>query len=331
MYKQESQVAHRYRPTTLAKVFSIVPNIRFFGLCFRYQIFRLRDGRVLIAAGDIADSRLDAVVTRLPIDPALMLTVTDRALHVDKPEHFFIAFVGIIDVVEGRFDYASAGHPMPCLKCHDGNRVQLAQSDVLLGTGIRSRRINHVVAFEPGSTLLFFTDMLTEILYNIYHGRMYKYAQSDQSMCMVKFEVNCADPTLLRCVFDSSDLVRVRKAQRSIEASLCALNYDADTVAYAELAFMELVGNAVRYAPGEITVVLDTSNTVAVLHVLDRGSGFTYHRHGMVDLTRESGRGLAIIDALMEDFSVNSRFDRGSHAKVVLQRRITPPKNPIGS
>jgi anti-sigma regulatory factor (Ser/Thr protein kinase) len=100
----------------------------------------------------------------------------------------------------------------------------------------------------------------------------------------------------------------------------------------AELVFGELVGNAVRHAPGRVEVTIDWSTSAPVLHVLDRGPGF---RHTPVlpdDPYSEYGRGLFLISSLTDDFRVSRRPNGGSHARAVLsvgRRRLAhsgPPK-----
>jgi anti-sigma regulatory factor (Ser/Thr protein kinase) len=86
----------------------------------------------------------------------------------------------------------------------------------------------------------------------------------------------------------------------------------------AELVFGELLGNVVRYAPGPIEVMFDWSEPVPVLHVLDRGPGFTLMPRLPSDLLSERGRGLFIVWSLAEDFNVTERLDGGSHARAVL-------------
>jgi anti-sigma regulatory factor (Ser/Thr protein kinase) len=93
----------------------------------------------------------------------------------------------------------------------------------------------------------------------------------------------------------------------------------------AEVAFGELLGNVVRHTDGMVDAALDLSGDEPVLHVLDRGPGFTYHARLPNDVLSESGRGLFIVSKLVREVSVEPRHDGGSHARVVLathDRRI---------
>jgi len=94
-----------------------------------------------------------------------------------------------------------------------------------------------------------------------------------------------------------------------------------DDVAMAEVVFGELVGNAVRYAPGPVDVIADWSGPDPVLHVLDRGPGFRHISILPPDLLSESGRGLFIVSALTHDFRIAKGANGGSHARAVLRMR----------
>ncbi len=126
------------------------------------------------------------------------------------------------------------------------------------------------------------------------------------------------NPALRKYIFSSSDVAHVRQVQRDIVATLRAKNYCSDGIVGAELAFIELIGNAVRYAPGQVYVVLDVRDSAAVLHVFDRGQGFDYAPDDTMNFCSESGRGLFIIRQLANSFSINRRTTGGSHARVVL-------------
>ena len=87
----------------------------------------------------------------------------------------------------------------------------------------------------------------------------------------------------------------------------------------AELVYAELVGNVVRHAPGPVDVALDTSGTLPVLSILDRGRGFSFTPHAAPDTFSESGRGLFIVKALTVDLNATRRPGGGCHVRAVLE------------
>jgi anti-sigma regulatory factor (Ser/Thr protein kinase) len=87
--------------------------------------------------------------------------------------------------------------------------------------------------------------------------------------------------------------------------------------------FGELIGNVVRHTNGDaVDVALDLTAGSPVLHVLDRGPGFTYYARLPKDNMSESGRGLFIATALAKDLSVTPRIEGGSHARAVLAVKL---------
>jgi anti-sigma regulatory factor (Ser/Thr protein kinase) len=81
------------------------------------------------------------------------------------------------------------------------------------------------------------------------------------------------------------------------------------------------VGNVIRHTSGSVEVALDLTGEEPVLHVIDRGPGFTFHARLPNDVMSESGRGLYIAAALASELSVLPRKDGGSHARAVLSFR----------
>jgi anti-sigma regulatory factor (Ser/Thr protein kinase) len=79
-------------------------------------------------------------------------------------------------------------------------------------------------------------------------------------------------------------------------------------------------------------VAIDLTSEEPVLHVIDRGPGFTFHARLPNDVMSESGRGLYIAAALANELSVLPRRNGGSHARAVLPIRPgpKPARNPAG-
>jgi sigma-B regulation protein RsbU (phosphoserine phosphatase) len=73
---------------------------------------------------------------------------------------FLSAFVGLVDLVDGRCWYANAGHPPPMLVTDDGV-VELSPTGPLVGP-IRATWRTAETVIEPGAKLLVYTDGLTE-------------------------------------------------------------------------------------------------------------------------------------------------------------------------
>lgn len=95
---------------------------------------------------------------------------------------------------------------------------------------------------------------------------------------------------------------------------------------YAEVVFGELVGNAVRHAPGPIHITAHVDGVV-VLEVCDTGPHFDLSV-GPPHLHSESGRGLYIVSLLTSDLrSVNT--GSGNRVTAILQM-AEPAGTPTG-
>ena len=121
-----------------------------------------------------------------------------------------------------------------------------------------------------------------------------------------------------RWTFASSDADGARSVQDGVVVSLERRGATPDYTAMAQTILSELLGNIVRHAPGAVEVVLDRGLRRPVLHVLDRGRGFSFTPRLPIDVLAESGRGLFMIHALAAEFRIVPRRGGGSHAIVVL-------------
>ena len=315
-----------------------------------YDALRLVDGRIVISIGDVAGSGLGAAVimasmrqvirgvAQVYADPIAMLEAADRTLKTEHPDTYVTAFVGVLDPVAGTLTYASAGHPPPFLRSGDGTVTALATGALPLGLRARGDTALNLALPEP-AFLVFYTDGLVEAGHDLvagserlvaaitnevvesespaqalYHAMLDGEGGDDIVILTLRLDA----PFARRWIFDSSDGSAAHEARHAFVVALRDRGMPADDVYTAELIFGELIGNVARYAPGPIEILFDWSDDAPVLHVLDRGPGFTLVPRLPSDLLSERGRGLYIVWTLAEDFNVTERFDGGSHARAVL-------------
>jgi chemotaxis family two-component system sensor kinase Cph1 len=324
-----------------------------------YDAVRLIDGRVLLTIGDVAGSGVNAAVmmgvvrqimrgiAQLHAEPALMLDAADRALRLEYPEAFVTAWVGVFDLVGRTLSYASAGHPPPLLLEPNGEVRELDHRT--LPIGLRQGHQGHAstIDISHGSALWLYTDGLIEATHNVLEGsRVLREtalrlgpaavahpaatirrlvipngSPDDVAILVVRTNFNESERYMTRSHFDSADAFAARAARRNFVASLSPAAFSDVDVANAEIVFGELCGNVARYAPGRVDVALDCSGIQAVLHVMDRGSGFRHLSRLPVDVFSEAGRGLFIIASMTTEFTVAPRMGGGSHARAVLVGR----------
>jgi sigma-B regulation protein RsbU (phosphoserine phosphatase) len=79
---------------------------------------------------------------------------------------YFLTFAVLrVHLSEGRIEYATAGHPAPFLVRTDGRIEELRSGNGLLGTGpdVRGPAAPRSVPYDPGDTVVLFTDGLFEV------------------------------------------------------------------------------------------------------------------------------------------------------------------------
>lgn len=116
--------------------------------------------------------------------------------------------------------------------------------------------------------------------------------------------------------FDSSSEVDAHRLRREF-MELLRKNGTGDFDA-AELIYGELIGNAVRHAPGRITVRLDWRDDAPSLTVHDQGASFADVATLPDDPMAESGRGLYIVKQLACDLHIDDIAADGSTVTAVL-------------
>jgi PAS domain S-box-containing protein len=322
-----------------------------------YDAFRLPDGRVVFSVGDVAGSGLDAAVTMSSVrqsirtaalinpDPGAVLDAVDRIVRAMGNGRFVTAFVGVLDPVCEEFAYANAGHPPPLLRRPGGAIAELGQGDLPLGLRQRNSSGRTILNIERGSLIVAYTDGLTELhrdplageanLVSALRtsegddvaGQIFRAlsggnpARDDIAILAVRFDAGLVDAdarSARRWSFDVRDGERAAAARHEFLTFLESAGFAGATLNAAELVFGELVGNVYRYALGHAVVIVDVSGAAAVLHVLDDGEGFELNPRLPADLYSERGRGLFLVNAFADEFSIERRRTGGSHARAVL-------------
>jgi anti-sigma regulatory factor (Ser/Thr protein kinase) len=201
-----------------------------------------------------------------------------------------------------------------------------------------------------GSLLVMYTDGLTESTRDVFDGESrLREALADEAVyasaspadairravlgvatddvAILTVSVGAGSEAVTRWSFNCDDALEATRVRRDFVRVLRSVHATEPEVADAELVFGELLGNVVRHTGGLVEAALDLTADDPVLHVLDRGPGFTFHARLPNDNMSETGRGLYITTRLAREVSVVQRPDGGSHARVVLAARKRPGPN----
>ncbi|HKX19067.1 MAG TPA: anti-sigma factor antagonist [bacterium] len=184
LYAREHQVATTLQRALLPADVPQVPGIRVDAAYLAatrasdvggdwYDVFRLSDGRLCVAIGDVVGHGLQAAVIMGQVrqairtaaleghEPTKVLSLANHVLALNRQEGMTTAIVGIYDPLVMTFMYAAAGHPGPIVA--DGSRVVTLSSGGLplgfLGAGAPA---TWTVQLAPGSLLVLYTDGLIE-------------------------------------------------------------------------------------------------------------------------------------------------------------------------
>lgn len=140
-----------------------------------YDLFR-PDGEAMVVLGDVTGKGVDAAAltaqvrhtartaARFDPRPSAVLTVVDEVLR----EHPALSLVSAVcarlrETDAGvEVDLASGGHPLPLLLGADGTVRAVGRPGVLLGAAPGGAWPETTLVLEPGATLLFYTDGVTD-------------------------------------------------------------------------------------------------------------------------------------------------------------------------
>jgi PAS domain S-box-containing protein len=320
-----------------------------------YDAFELPDGRVALAIGDVTGHGLAAAVIMGEIrqalraasfesaEPSAILDRASRLLVASGRTVFVTAIFGVLDLASGRFTYATAGHPPPLL--HDGTALHRLPASGL-PIGLRDDEgVDFALRLHAPCTLVFYTDGLLEFARDIDAAER---RIEDAIRALAAEEIDHLAGALMKSVlgddvptddiailtvsidrfaqpqsgderewrFTSSDSRTGGLIRREIGALTAEWTGVPDVRYGSELAFGELVANAVRHAPGPLRVVLSTDGRGTVeLVVEDSGIGFV-PRERAIDPLAESGRGLNLVRAFAQGLAIEPGPRGGTRVRV---------------
>jgi serine phosphatase RsbU (regulator of sigma subunit) len=141
-----------------------------------YDVFLLRDGRVGVLIGDVADKGVPSAIFMARAHALIMaeadtgmtageaLQVVNRHItRLQKSTQFVTALYGILDLKTHEFSYARAGHEPPLLLHPDGTVDRIPHSPgMALGLWDTVTLDERTITLSPGCTLLLYTDGMTD-------------------------------------------------------------------------------------------------------------------------------------------------------------------------
>ncbi len=309
-------------------------------------------GKIVMTIGDVTGKGVDAARLMVQLrqwvrmaavvstDPAAMMTLLNRALILEGRDELATAFIAVVDREGHEIAYCSAGHPAPIVKHADGRAAPLqAPSCVPLGVTSESVYVGYRESLHDATLVMLYTDGLTEVdrdpiageaaieallagdevLFAAnparYISRLLagKRARDDMAVLTVRL-----GRTHGRWAFDVDDPAAAYAIKRDFIAAIaeeCGAGADLNA---CEMIFSELIGNALRYAPGRLSLGLSLDARGTWLHVMDDGPGFSGPPSLPADVWSETGRGLFLVRALSKELVIQKLPAYGTYVKVLL-------------
>jgi sigma-B regulation protein RsbU (phosphoserine phosphatase) len=317
-----------------------------------YDAFTTSDGSIIITIGDVAGKGIEAarlmvqlrqsirIAAIVSTDPGQILKLANAALFLDRADNFATAFVGTISPGAFELAYASAGHPPAILRWDSGELLKLATTSLPLGVDENCTFETSTLTIDRDALLVLYTDGVTESTRDALAG--------EQLLCDVltsdaaTYAANPARFVERTVARDrAQDDVAIMTVRFGKSRTQWRFDVDNPAAAYAlknelmemlrrmstmtpeqdddcQVIFSELVGNAVRHAPGALSISLSNGGRGLELHIIDEGPGFSGDPSLPDDLWSESGRGLFLIKELAEHITIERLPGYGAYVRVGL-------------
>ncbi|MCM0677796.1 SpoIIE family protein phosphatase [Micromonospora phytophila] len=291
---------------------------------------RMGQVRAALRALALSDPRPDAVLAGLD------RLVTSLGAEAGTHELFVTVVFGVIDAERQRLTLASAGHPAPLIRrCTETGEPVAEYLDVPTGAplGLGCRPATTTVRFEPGDTLLLFSDGVVE-------RRWQGLTTGLDALAAAVAEAGSGDPRALCAVATAAvsgateDDVAVLAVEHALRPSRSAsMEVPAEPTApsrvrhwmtgqltewqvpesiigAAVLCTSELTTNALLHAGTAARVEIDLSPERLLVSVADSGTRGTVTR-AQTDTLSSRGRGLGLIEELSDAWGTDPTV-RGS-------------------
>jgi serine phosphatase RsbU (regulator of sigma subunit)/anti-sigma regulatory factor (Ser/Thr protein kinase) len=317
-----------------------------------YDAFENEAGDIVVTIGDVTGKGVEAarlmVLMRQAIrvaaldwsEPHKIADICNRLLLSQGADRLASAFIGILDCKTNVLRYVSAGHAPPLLRKRSGEIHKLASPSAPLGAFKNVEFQTHDQHLPDRSMLVLYTDGIIEASRDVIAGeRMLQQVLESDAVLHVSRPAEFIERAVAhqgphddiaimtltfgrgetRWQFEAEDARAAYTMRDEFFGNLSRVcHLSQDDLSVCSLIFAELIGNAVRHAPGPLSISLELRDKNAVLHVIDNGPGFTYEPSLPSSVWAESGRGLYLISMLARHVSVERVPGMGSHVMVTL-------------
>jgi PAS domain S-box-containing protein len=307
-----------------------------------YDALERADGRVALVVGDVVGHGLRAAATMGQLrnafrayglaesSPAEVMARVNRLVMSGEEELMATVLYLVLDRETGDVTFASAGHPPPLVLAEDGARFLDGGRSVPVGAAEPGIFREATAVLPPGASLLLYTDGLVERRDVPLEHRLDDLAEAAgqaegglEALCdavvagVLGEDVPSDDVALLAVCPRAVTTEAMRLSLPAEPESLSGLRrrlgrfLHAAGASQAEsyeitLTVCEAAGNAIEhaYGPGDATFDVEATFEKGTLVAVVRDRGIWRERRGA-----HRGRGLKIIEGLMDDVQVSTEPD----------------------
>jgi serine phosphatase RsbU (regulator of sigma subunit)/anti-sigma regulatory factor (Ser/Thr protein kinase) len=314
-----------------------------------YDVIPLRDGKAGLVIGDVVGrgigaaarmAHLQSAVRAYALEglrPSVVLERTDAFAQELERRGMATLLYAVLDPETGTLRFASAGHPPPLILTAGGEAIFAeGRSGSPLGTVTFPSYEESVVALEPGSGVLLYTDGLVERatvpltdglaalaeaaagttdpreLCRALPGQVLEGRSSDDiALLAIRLEAMSTDRIAMSLAAESRSLATLR---RVLGRWLKAAGAGETEIYETLVAVGEACANAIAHAypAGEASFEVEASRLGPELEITVRDFGAWRPARG-----EERRRGLTLMEQLMQEVEI----DRGDEGTTVVLRR----------
>jgi sigma-B regulation protein RsbU (phosphoserine phosphatase) len=186
-FQKELDIATVIQTSILPRTFPAFPDRKEFDIFAKmipakdvggdlYDFFLIDKYRLGVVIGDVSGKGIAAALLMAVCKTLLkatackgqpadnILSEVNNILVDESPSNMFVTvFYGVLDTRSGAFEYSNGGHNSPYLISTDGNVKPLSDiGGMLLGAMKIAQYESHVIMLNPGESLFFYTDGVTE-------------------------------------------------------------------------------------------------------------------------------------------------------------------------
>ena len=315
-----------------------------------YDVLERPDGRVALVVGDVVGHGLRAAASMgqlrnafraygmVEASPAEVVARINRLVMSGVEQVMATVLYLVLDRETGEVAFSAAGHPPPLVIAPDGTRFLDGGRSVPIGAADPAVFREATAVLPPGSTLLLYTDGLVERRDTPLRDRLDELAGAaggpdedlaelcdrvlstllgrgepgdDVALLAVRPLPAALAQISLRLPAEPGSLARLRRRLSRFLHATGASDVERYEIT---LTICEAAGNAIEhaYGPGDASFDVEVAFDDGELTASVRDSGRWREKRG-----EERGRGLTIIEDLMDDVTV----ERDEHGTLIRMRR----------